>query len=145
MNTLTLRNIPLESLIRAAEIREEIEKLEGELGALLTVKAPAGRGRKSKTVTKKGRGGKRRGGKRNMSPEGIARIKAAQKKRWDAIRAKKAEAAKPKKKSGAKAAAKATAKPKPTPKAKKTAVAAKSKSTAKAKSAPKAKTVAKKK
>ncbi len=92
MSNSLLRDISLDTLKRATEIRDEIERLEGVLDSLLTGKTPGRRGRPAKTPAKK-----KRGGKRKMSPEGVARIKAAQKKRWDAIRAQqKADPMKPK-------------------------------------------------
>ena len=62
-------------LRRAANIKEKIEELEGELGRILGAKAPiapsAGPAR------------------RKISAAGIARIRAAQKARWAAIKRSK--------------------------------------------------------
>jgi hypothetical protein len=71
----------LSQLKHAVQIREEIEKLESELKAVLSGGEPKQEvqhgGKKSvpsRTVAKKG--------KRTMSPESRARIVAAQKARW---------------------------------------------------------------
>lgn len=70
----------LEQLKRAVEIREQIEKLEKELDEILQGIEP---------VEKKERRGRPR--KRTLSPEARARIAAAQKARWEQLKAQKSE------------------------------------------------------
>ena len=67
----TISNLSSGQLRRAADIKEKISALEQELSAVL--------GEASVTVAISAPG---KAKKRNMSPEGIARIKAAQKARW---------------------------------------------------------------
>lgn len=73
----------VEQLKKAVAIAEQIKTLEAQLEAILSgsVAAPATRGRKPKAVKaeKAVSTGKK---KRMMSPEGRARIAAAQKARW---------------------------------------------------------------
>jgi hypothetical protein len=63
-----IADLSSEQLIRAGQLKQQIEKLTRELDGIL------GNGSAAKASTSR----KRRG----PSPEGIARIKAAQKKRW---------------------------------------------------------------
>jgi hypothetical protein len=82
-NTRTM--IPsVDTLRRAGEILQEIEKLQGELAGLFNGSAPA-----AATPKRRGRppgSGKKR---RTMSPEARAKIAAAAKARWAKYRANK--------------------------------------------------------
>lgn len=72
-----------QQLRKAATLKEKIEALEKELSALL--------GGGSQPSVKAKAGGKKKGSsKRVLSPEGRARIIAAQKRRWKNTAAKKA-------------------------------------------------------
>jgi hypothetical protein len=75
-----ISNITANQLRHAAEIKDKIETLEGELAALLNGTAPAKRLGRPPASGKKG--------KRTMSAAGRARIAAAARARW-----KKAKAA----------------------------------------------------
>jgi hypothetical protein len=77
---LSLTTLSAAQLRRAAEIKEQIESLQGELSALAGGAAPA--------VTSAAPAGRR-----TMSLAAIARIRAAQKARWAAHRSAKANAA----------------------------------------------------
>ena len=96
MNNDQTFTLTAEQLRTAADIKDRIQQLESQLAALLggqntpvtgsqiPVKRrgrPPGSG-KTITVAKKN------GGKRKMSAEGRARIVAAQKKRWAAVKKK---------------------------------------------------------
>jgi len=84
-------NISAQALRRAADLRDQIEKLQSELNAILAGEEPrrarsASSAVVSKTATKaakqtKGRGKGRT--KRELSPEARARIVAAVKARWE--------------------------------------------------------------
>jgi|GEM_PF-1230503 len=97
MDTSIISNLSAADLRRAAEIRDRIALLEDELSSILG-------GKGSKAPTKKRRGRKKKAGsapvgrpakkkkakkKRKISAAGLAAIKAAQKRRWDAVKAKK--------------------------------------------------------
>jgi hypothetical protein len=69
---MSISNLSPKQLRRAAQIKEKIEKLQNELSGLL--------GNGTATPTKP---------KRKMSKAGRAKIAAAQKKRWAAVKAKK--------------------------------------------------------
>lgn len=73
-----------EQLKRALKISQDIQKLQAELASLLG------------GSSKRGSGGVLMGAatKRNMSPEGRARIAEAQKKRWEKVRKEKKKAQK---------------------------------------------------
>jgi hypothetical protein len=73
----------LSALHRAVKIQEEIEKLEGELNALLSGGVVASPTRESAIREAPPKAPKKR---RKMSPEARARIVAAQKKRWEKFR-----------------------------------------------------------
>ena len=93
MNKQLIGNLSSQQLRRALEIKEKIEALEAQLSSLLGTPAPA-------TVTSAPQApqvAKKRGGRRPMSPEGKARIIAAQKLRWAKVhaQAKAAASAKP--------------------------------------------------
>lgn len=75
-----------DTLKRAAEILEEIEKLQGELVGLFGASATVGASAK--------RRGRPPGKRRKMSPEARERIAAAAKARWARYRADKKPAAK---------------------------------------------------
>jgi hypothetical protein len=74
------------TLRRAIEISEKIEKLEGELRAVLD----GGSAGAAAPAPKAAAGAKRGRKRRRMSPEARARIVAAQKARWAKVRAEKA-------------------------------------------------------
>jgi hypothetical protein len=104
MDTSILKTISLESLKRAASIREQISALEAELEAVLTGSARA-KGKKKRRGRKKRRAKraasraaalasapakkKARKKKRKLSPEAIERIREAQRRRWAKVRAGK--------------------------------------------------------
>jgi len=73
----TFNHLSVSDLRKAANLKEQIEALESELASLIggtaSVAAPKVAGRK----------------KRGMSPEGRARIIAAQKARWAKVKAAK--------------------------------------------------------
>jgi hypothetical protein len=82
---IDIRSLGSKQLRQAALLREKIETLEAQLSAVLTGVAqpssgPAAASTKTRTKIK---------GKRKMSPEGKARIAAAQKARWAKINAAK--------------------------------------------------------
>ena len=80
----SLTNLTSAQLKRAATLAEQIEKLQAELSSLLggaTVSAVAA---------------DKPGAKRNMSPEGRAKIIAAQKARWAKFHAQQQKAKKAK-------------------------------------------------
>jgi hypothetical protein len=82
----------ISQLQRAIEIKEQIEKLEGELKALLG--SSVGGGTVSSAVAapvaaKRGRPRKNKGG---LSPEARERIAAAQRARWAKVKGTKVEA-----------------------------------------------------
>lgn len=95
MTDHSLSNISAKNLRAAADIRDRIEELQAQLEAILggaaapAAKKPGGRPKGSvtkkratvKVATKKA--AKRKGGKRKISPEGLERIRAAQKARWE--------------------------------------------------------------
>ena len=83
MNT----NITADALRRAAAIRDQIEKLQAQVTAILNGTAPR-RGRKPGRVAKKVVSKKPRK-KRKLSPEARARIVAAVKARWARVKAGK--------------------------------------------------------
>jgi hypothetical protein len=68
-----------DQLKRALKISEQIQKLEAKLASILgsTAATPTTK----RAYTKKGPGKKKRK-KTKISPEGLANIRAAQKKRW---------------------------------------------------------------
>jgi len=75
-----LINVSADKLRQAAFIQDEIEKLQSRLEATLSgesvvVKRKVGRPASKKTATKER-------AKRQISPEGLERIRAAQRKRW---------------------------------------------------------------
>ena len=76
-----LKDISLDALKRAAEIRQQIDDLEKELDSLLTGKAAPRKKAKSKAAKKK-----KKSGKRKLSPEALDRIRAAQKRRWAKVK-----------------------------------------------------------
>jgi hypothetical protein len=90
-------------LQRALSLAQEIERLQGQLASVLGTSAPSsGAAKRAGGPTGAPRKGKRRG---TISPEGRARIIAAQKARWAKVRrakggAGKAGKAKAKKKGG---------------------------------------------
>jgi len=97
---MSITNLTPKQLRQAANLKEQIEKLQAQLNQLQGTKAvavivPAGKNTKKK-----------------ISAAGIARIKAAQKARWAAIKgvAKSAPAAKPVKKARKKMSTEARAK-----------------------------------
>lgn len=77
-NMSILKDISLETLKRAAEIRQQIIDLESELDSLLSSKS-AGKKKSSKRAKKKA-------ARRKLSPEAIQRIKDAQKRRWAKVK-----------------------------------------------------------
>ncbi|MEZ5325822.1 MAG: hypothetical protein R3F19_12265 [Verrucomicrobiales bacterium] len=94
-----LSNITAIQLREAAEIKDQIDRLETELVAILSGGTPpvpgkrTGRkpGSKNKPLESAASAptAKKKGGKRKMSPEGRARIVAAQKARWAKIKKSK--------------------------------------------------------
>jgi len=95
-----IKQLSPDALRRAAEVKEQIEALEGELSAILGGETPspakksARRGRPAGKTPAKKKSTKK---KRKLSPEGLARIKAAQAKRWAKVKSKSGKkAAKPK-------------------------------------------------
>ncbi|MCB1094533.1 MAG: hypothetical protein KDN22_03040 [Verrucomicrobiae bacterium] len=98
MNNTQYGDISSDALREAADIRDRIDKLNTELASILTgasaaeapVVSPKRRGRPPgaknvvSSITREARPQKRR--KRKMSPEGIERIRAAQKARWAKIK-----------------------------------------------------------
>jgi hypothetical protein len=104
MSDHPLNNISADALRQAADIRDQIEALQASLDAILTGSAaPAApkkkpgrpKGSANKVVAAaaeataetpaasgKKKASKRKGGKRVISPEGLERIRAAQKARW---------------------------------------------------------------
>ena len=85
----------LNQLKRGLEIAGQIATLESELAALLqghSIPTPA--------ATKNAASAPKKIKKRKMSPEGLARIRAAQKKRWSKVKTGKKAAPAPKKKKG---------------------------------------------
>lgn len=89
-----LKDISLEALKRAAEIRQQILDLENELEAILSGESK-GKGRRA---AKKKTGAKKKRGKRKLSPEARERIIEAQRKRWAKVKKKAAKKAPAKKK-----------------------------------------------
>lgn len=75
-------------LKRALTISEQIQKLEAELASILGGAAEAPTAKRA--YTKRGPGKKKRK-KSNISPEGLANIRAAQKKRWAKVKREKAK------------------------------------------------------
>lgn len=75
-----LKDISLETLKRAAEIRQQIMDLEAKLESLLSGKSPGSRAKK-KRATKKG-------AKRKLSPEALEKIREAQRRRWAKVKKK---------------------------------------------------------
>ena len=79
MSAIPYGNITSDALREAAEIRDQIDSLQARLVAILGGDAapapPKRRGRPPGAAKKKG-------GKRKISPEGLERIRAAQRKRW---------------------------------------------------------------
>ncbi len=74
-----------EQLRRALEIREQIDRLEKELQEILAgISVETGIAEQKKEKPRKK-------GKRTMTPEARAKIAAAQRARWEQLRAKKAE------------------------------------------------------
>ena len=90
---ISLANLSPAHLRRAANLKEQIAKLEKELGTILGSSAVT-------TLTK---------GPKTMSASARARISAAAKARWAKIKGKAKPAAKPKKKMSAAARAKLAA------------------------------------
>jgi hypothetical protein len=91
---MNLANVSGAQLRRAADIKEQIDRLNSELSAILggggSVSVAPRRGRppgsgKKAAAPAGGGGGKRR----VMSPEGRARIAAAARARWARVRAEK--------------------------------------------------------
>ncbi|MEZ5326811.1 MAG: hypothetical protein R3F19_17320 [Verrucomicrobiales bacterium] len=100
MSDHPLNNISADVLRKAADIRDQIEALQASLVAILSGDAaPAapkkkpGRPKGSGNIQAAGasaaiaapakkKASKRKGGKRVISPEGLERIRAAQKARW---------------------------------------------------------------
>jgi hypothetical protein len=76
-----------DSLKRALKISEQIAKLEAQLASILgsTAETPTTK----RAYTKRGPGKKKRK-KSKISPEGLANIIAAQKKRWAKVKREKA-------------------------------------------------------
>jgi hypothetical protein len=97
MSDHPLNNISADSLRKAADIRDQIEALQASLAAILSGESapaapkkkpgrPKGSGStqaaKATAAPAKKKAAKRKGGKRTISPEGLERIRAAQKARW---------------------------------------------------------------
>ena len=83
----------VESII--AELERQRESILRAIEALSGASSPVKRrGRPPGSGAAKKSGRKRRGGKRNMSPEGRARIAEAARRRWAQLRAERAAAAK---------------------------------------------------
>ena len=78
---MSIASISVESLREIITIKEQITVLEQKLAALLGGKAAT-------KVSKAGR----KPGRKKMSPEGRAKIIAAQKARWSKVKSAKAEA-----------------------------------------------------
>lgn len=93
-----LKDISLETLKRAAEIRQQIIDLENELDSLLSGKSAGNK----KTAKKTAKRAKKKATKRKLSPEAIQRIKDAQKRRWAKVRKEAAGRPPQKKKTAAK-------------------------------------------
>ncbi|HSA01890.1 MAG TPA: hypothetical protein P5055_14240, partial [Candidatus Paceibacterota bacterium] len=94
MTANTLANLSVTQLKKVITIREKIEKLEKELSELL--------GEETEVKTKPAKKGSR-----GITPEGRARIAAAQKERWAKQRKAKAAKSKPAKAQKGRAPAKA--------------------------------------
>ncbi len=86
-------DISTDDLRRAISIREQIEVLQAELAGLLRGAGPR-RGRPPLALSR----ASKPKAKRNISPEGRARIAEAAKRRWALERANKEKAAKTEKK-----------------------------------------------
>lgn len=71
----------INQLKRAVTIAEQIQNLEAQLTSILENSSPTSSPNNAAAPAKRGR--KRRG---KLSPEGLARIKAAQQERWNRIR-----------------------------------------------------------
>lgn len=76
---ISIDNLTIAQLRKAANLKEEIAKLENELAAILSTSVPAATIPTSKPVKKK----------RKMSAAGRAKIAAAQKARWAKIKGAK--------------------------------------------------------
>jgi hypothetical protein len=83
----------IESLRRAIQVAEQIEKLQAELAAMFGGEAPKAAvgkaGRRRGRPAKADKPAKEKKPKRQMSEEARARIVAAQKKRWAKIKKEK--------------------------------------------------------
>ena len=73
----------VDQLKRALQVSEQIQKLEAELASILGSSPKAAKGPKGKPGRKK---------KVQISPEGLANIIAAQKRRWAKVKKQKAKA-----------------------------------------------------
>lgn len=80
---MNIENLTATQLRKAADLQEEIQKLQSELSDILGGQSPA-----PVSVTKPGKRGPKKGG---ISAEGRARIAAAQKARWAKAKGKKTE------------------------------------------------------
>ena len=94
MSDQSISGISASQLRQAADIQDRIENLYQELERVLSGEAvPKRRGRPvGSGATEAKPTAKRKGGARKMSAEGRARIVAAQKKRWAAIKKLKKKA-----------------------------------------------------
>jgi len=84
--TSDLSKLTAERLREAARIQTEIERLQARLEKLLTGGGRVGRPAKTEGAAT---GPKKKRAKRTISPEGLERIRAAQKKRWAKHKKKK--------------------------------------------------------